>query len=73
MNINDATGSMHIVGLGDDRRTLRLDDLDGERTVDVPVTAQGWRDALCTAVGRELTAGEKSILPPGANADPPCS
>jgi WD40 repeat protein len=72
VDIGDATGNMRLVGLTDDRRTIQLDDLDDGRTFDMPATAQGWRDALCTAIGRELTAAEREIPPPGANSDPPC-
>jgi WD40 repeat protein len=72
-DVTDTLGYLEIVAVSDDRRTLRLGGLGDERIFYLPVTAQSWRDGLCAAIGRELTAGEKRILPPGANADSPCS
>jgi hypothetical protein len=64
---------LRIAYLDDDRRTIRLDALHDGWILDLPATAQAWRDKLCATVGRHLTTSEGAILPPGANTDPPCS
>jgi hypothetical protein len=73
VDTTDAIRPLRIGYLTEDRRTIRLDDLGDDWVLDLPATAQAWRDALCTAFGRELTAGERAILPPGTNTEPPCS
>jgi len=69
----DAIRHLRISYLAEDRRTIRLDDLGDDWILDLPATAQAWRDGLCATVGRDLTAGERAVLPPGTNTDPPCS
>jgi WD40 repeat protein len=69
----DALWPLRNSYLTDDRRTIRLNDRGRNRILDLPATAQAWRDALCATLGRELTAGERAILPPGANTEAPCS
>lgn len=69
----DAIRSLRISYLAEDRRTIRLDQLGDDWIFDLPATARAWRDGLCATVGRDLTVGERSILPPGTNTDPPCS
>jgi WD40 repeat protein len=73
VDADSAIRPLDIAHLGDDRRTLRLEDLPRGWVADLPVTAKGWRDGLCAAVGRPFTPGEQAILPPGADTAPPCS
>jgi hypothetical protein len=73
IDTTDAIRPLRIAYLDDDRRTIRLDALHDDWILDLPATAQAWRDKLCAALGRDLTTSEGAILPPGANTEPPCS
>ena len=73
IDTDGAIRPLTIAHFGDDRRTVRLDDLPRGWVFDLPVTARAWRDSLCAAVGRPFTAAEQAILPPGARTAPPCS
>jgi hypothetical protein len=73
VDTSDTIRYLRIAYLDDDRRTIRLDALHDDWILDLPATAQAWRDELCATVGRELTPNERAILPPGTNTDPPCS
>jgi WD40 repeat protein len=66
----------HAIGsyphyLSDDRRTVPLQ-LSGGRVLDLPITAQAWRDGLCSVADRPLTPDEERLLPPGTATESAC-
>jgi hypothetical protein len=72
VEIDNVIGSAYPSYLSDDRRFAPLlFSLEG-RVLDLPVTAQGWRDGLCSVVDRPFTPGERQLLPEGTTTEPAC-
>jgi hypothetical protein len=72
VEIDNVIGSAYPFRLSDDRRSAPLlFPLEG-RVLDLPVTAQGWRDGLCSVVDRPFAAGEQQLLPEGTTIESAC-
>jgi hypothetical protein len=58
------------VGIGWRRGVLQVDRTDD--VVDILLDAGAWHTRLCQAQNRPFTDGERTLLPPGADLEPPC-
>jgi hypothetical protein len=72
VEMSNAIGSVYPHYLSADRRAAPLNFLGEGRVLDLPVTAQGWRDGLCSLVDRPFTQGEEQLLPQGTTTEPAC-
>jgi hypothetical protein len=56
-----------------DERTINLPGFGGGLPITLPLTAQQWRDHLCTLADRPFASSEIDALPPGFDPGSPCS
>ncbi|MEJ3653389.1 serine protease [Actinomycetes bacterium KLBMP 9759] len=72
IELEAAVGSLYrYFYVSDDRRSLPTVS-SGGRVVDLPLTAQAWRDELCSVLDRPFTPAEARLLPPGAGTESAC-
>jgi hypothetical protein len=72
IEVGTAIGPVHPFYLSDDRRFAPLLFSVEGRGLDLPLTAQAWRDGLCSVVDRPFTPGERQLLPEGISTEPAC-
>jgi hypothetical protein len=68
----NAIGQVFTNYLTEDRRAAPFQFSGEGRVLDLPVTAQAWRDGLCSVADRPFTPGERQLLPPGSTTEPVC-
>ncbi len=72
VELDKAIGSVSSFYLSADRRTAPLQFTGVGRVLDLPVTAQAWRDGLCSMADRPFTPGEQQLLLAGTTTEPAC-